>query len=501
MGVASNEWITLISVPVSTIGSELSQLLFQRYGFSESGCKRIINSYFQSIRCDLTITIELPYVDKVFRNSYYHYYSSKHHRYERDCIRLSLFEGNVIDPHFDSCEFSEALISAFLGVIIIRPTYPQLFGRTLLSPKAFKQHDFAVCLTKASCSINGIKFHIDAFPHASQDSEHLTCAETSIWSIMEYFGHTYPDYIPALPSDIITALSNPAFERVVPSHGLSVTQISFALKQFGFGPRIYSHEAYLDREADFRRILSWYVESGIPVIVALENGSTGHAVLFIGHENISGSYQTWLNSSDPQADGRIADTGDFDKRYIVIDDNYPPYQSCTFDSPTSYYTSPAFKGFRITAFVVPLHPRVYLEPFEAYCLALHVLKNIIGVPSDTRSIITRFFLTSSRSYKNWIYRSSYLQKDLRNIILTNTMPKFIWVMELSDRNRFSDCTANGMILIDATGDDSLDSVLLFAHAGKVFLRVNGIYKDVETGFTDFPCYENNLKGEWSGWKA
>jgi hypothetical protein len=51
---------------------------------------------------------------------------------------------------------------------------------------------------------------------------------------MEYFGHKYVDYVPVLPSDIITALSNPAFERVVPSRGLSVSQISFALKQFGF---------------------------------------------------------------------------------------------------------------------------------------------------------------------------------------------------------------------------------------------------------------------------
>jgi hypothetical protein len=446
---------------------------------------------------------------KVFRNSYYHYYSSKHHRYERDCIRLSLFEGDISNSHFDNPTLSSNLASDFLGVVIIRPTFPQLFGRTLLSPRAFKQHDFVICMARSSCSINGFKFHIDAFAHASQDSEHLTCAETSIWSIMEYFGHKYPDYIPVLPSDIITALSNPAFERVVPSHGLSVTQISFALKQFGFGPRIYSRKAYCDRAADFSRIFSWYVESGIPVIVALENGSTGHAVLFIGHESISGVYQTWLESCGDQigvlagvtAGDRIADTGDFNKRYIVIDDNYPPYQTCTFDAPTNYYADAAFRDFQISAFVVPLHPRIYLEPLEAYSLALDVLKNMIAALGDTHSIITRFFLTSSRSYKNWIHRSTDLQNDLRDIILATSMPKFIWVMEISNRNLFCGCRADGMILIDATGDASLDSLLIFAHSGKVYLRFNDVYKDVETGFTDFPCYENNLKGEWSKWKT
>ena len=52
-----------------------------------------------------------------------------------------------------------------------------------------------------------------------------------------------------------------------------------------------------------------------------------------------------------------------------------------------------------------------------------------------------------------------------------------------------------------TGDASRNSLLLFAHAGIMYLRIQGVYKEVATGFADFPCYKNNLKGEWSRWKT
>lgn len=502
MSMPPDQWISFSVAPISRIAVELSFLLFDKFGFAQSSCEKIIARYFTAFRDDISVLIELPYVDKVFRNSYYHYFSSKHCRFERDSIRLSFFEGELSEQYLsDSARYS-CLAASFLGVVIIRPTFPQLFGRTTLSPKVFKLHDFVACLSTNSCSINGFKLDVAAFPHASQDGEHLTCAETSIWSIMEYFGNRYPEYLPVLPSDIITALSNPSFERVVPSRGLTVSQISFVLKEFGFGPRIYSREAFCGKESDFRRILSWYVESGIPVIVALEKDTTGHAVLFIGHENVSGAFRTWSTSRTGDTNSGIVDTSDFDKRYIVIDDNYPPYQICTFDNPTGYYTGdPAFMDMRIAAFVVPLHPRIYLEPLEAFSLALEVILNIMTVSCDDNQVITRFYLTSSRSYKNWVVHSTLLQKELKDVILTTSMPKFIWITEISDARLYGNSMAAGMIIIDATGDVSRNSLLFSAYSGTIYLRFDGVDTEVTTGFANFTCYENNLKGEWSQWKA
>ena len=72
---------------------------------------------------------------------------------------------------------------------------------------------------------------------------------------------------------------------------------------------------------------------------------------------------------------------------------------------------------------------------------------------------------------------------------------------MSNHELFQRARAMGMMLIDATGDASHGSLLFFAHLGKIFLRLNNVYEELNSGFTDFPCYENNLKGEWSQWRA
>ena len=123
----------------------------------------------------------------------------------------------------------------------------------------------------------------------------------------------------------------------------------------------------------------------------VERQRYGACLLFVGHENIADGLRTGAIYRSANVSSGVVDTGDFDKRYIVIDDNYPPYQVCTFDGPTDYYNDPAFKKLRLAAFVVPLYPRIYLEPIEAYSLALDVLENVMAVPCDARQVVTRFF--------------------------------------------------------------------------------------------------------------
>jgi hypothetical protein len=63
--------------------------------------------------------------------------------------------------------------------------------------------------------------------------------------------------------------------------------MSYALKDFGFGTRIYAKSEYTEHE--FNNLLSCYIESGIPIIVSIESPEDvkpriGHAILCIGHE-------------------------------------------------------------------------------------------------------------------------------------------------------------------------------------------------------------------------
>ena len=67
---------------------------------------------------------------------------------------------------------------------------------------------------------------------------------------------------------------------------LGIQSHTFALKEFGFGTRIYSRQQYNN---EFESLLSCYIESGIPIIIAMENrphGSIGHALLAVGHEKV-----------------------------------------------------------------------------------------------------------------------------------------------------------------------------------------------------------------------
>lgn len=48
--------------------------------------------FFRTIKSDVKLVIETDYVDKVYRDSYYQYYSSKQLEYNRNCVRISLFK-------------------------------------------------------------------------------------------------------------------------------------------------------------------------------------------------------------------------------------------------------------------------------------------------------------------------------------------------------------------------------------------------------------------------
>ena len=414
-----------------------------------------INEFIDSIYA----LIETPYVDKVYRDSYYNYFSSKLGKYNRDCIRISFFNGEIQDEMFQNNDKISDLQERFLGFIIIRPTEPNLIGRSVLSPKIKKETNFSICTVNISTTVNCVKFNIEGFPHSSQDTETISCAETTIWALMEYFGNKYPDYKPVLPSRIISTLNKVSYERQIPSKGLNIQQISFALKEFGFGTRIYSKIQF---GKDFTKLLSCYVESGIPIIVALENNkrTIGHAMLCIGHCKIDDTQIDTLNEESilfPALQKIINDKGikffDYDsieKDFIFVDDNHAIYQKAHLENPAQYYGITDWDTCEITHFIVPLYPKIYLDAFEAKSFIMNFLfLGHLTIPVNSELFI-RFFLTSSRSYKNAISLDANFNDEIKAIINETAMPKFIWVAELSTKNNLKQGVANGIVIIDAT---------------------------------------------------
>ncbi|MES2628499.1 MAG: hypothetical protein V4616_05970 [Bacteroidota bacterium] len=417
-------------------------------------------------------------------------------RYKRHCVRLSFFAAETDEDDFTDPAKKEKIERLYRGFLILRPTEPQIIGRSLISPKALKHRDFLACSTTVSTTVNSIKVCVEGFPHSSQDAETIKCAETTIWALMEYYGSKYPEYKPVLPSTIIKQLNSLSYERQIPSNGLNIMQMSFALKEFGFAPRIYAKEVYKD---EFDKLLRIYIESGIPIVLGLEGGSIGHAVLCVGRNTITDKQIEALSESiKVSEDLSIYCWESLSPSCILIDDNHPVYQQASLNKPTSYYTEghPDWKKCEIAHFLVPLYPKIYLEAFRAKQYVIQFLASSL-LPIDNSELLVRLYLTSSRSFKNHVALSAELQDNVRNMILETSMPKFIWVAELSTKHDIKSKKANGLLIIDATEANlNYNYPLLFAmykhHVLTPDFESNTLEKKV-VALSPFLIYEQNLK--------
>jgi hypothetical protein len=326
---------------------------------------------------------------------------------------------------------------------------------------------------------------------------------------MEYFGAKYPNYKPVLPSQIIKTLNQVSSERQIPSRGLNIQQISYALREFGFGTRIYSRTEY---NSEFERLLSCYIESGIPLIIAIENrhihgGNIGHALLCIGHVKATDTQidalkplihsNTNLNMEYHNRNITIFDYDELKKKFIFIDDNQPAYQEASLEQPAIQYSDNNWHSCVITYFIAPLYPKIYLEAFEAKKFVLNFLVDPSVRLYNNSVVVLRFFLTSTRSFKDKVAINKEMQVDLKSLILSKVMPKFIWVAELSTKELIKSKLANGIIILDATEANkyTYKPLILAAYQDKyVSIDANdSLLTSIIFPLKNFNIFENNLK--------
>ncbi|WP_418510395.1 hypothetical protein [Corallibacter sp.] len=502
-------------VPEKTILDEF----ISRYnivGFDESQSRYIdsLQSYLNHLRPDLKLLIEYPYTDKLYRDAYYSYYSTLNRTINKNCIRISIYDYDLTLDDFTKKESREKIQeeNVYLGFFVLRPTDRKRVGRSFINPKALIYPNCIITKLKSSSLIKGVSLTTEGFPHSAQDGKVHTCSETSIWSLMEYFGGKYSYYRQVLPSTILSVLKKVSYERQVPSKGLSPRQIGYTLRKFGFGSKYYSINKFKNK---LPYIINDYVESGIPVltIVRRESNNDFHAVLMIGHEKLDSNkidycnkpYEISINHKYKEAKISVSDSLDITtKKFIVIDDNQPPYQKSTLDKPCSY--SKKMNDAKIHGCIVPLYPKIYLDIVRARQLVYELLENeIYGYRQGPDKIILRLFLTSSRSFKREIMNDEALPESYREAIVDYIMPKFIYVAEISSSELYKQNKGLGYIVLDSTStsSDNFDNIVLFAlYTDRLILRINDnslpfvIKPKVDTikeKLKSFNLYENNLK--------
>ena len=441
----------------------------------------------------LSIVFEPYYVDKLYRDTYYLYYSSKHYEYSRNCRRLSFFDGDFQLKDFYDLEKLETLNDALIGTVVLRPLNRRTIGRTLIDPSKLKNVSAYIRTTDFSVEILGNVFTINAFPFLSQDGEVMTCAETTVWNIVEYYGTRYPEYKTVLPNDIISKLDEISSERILPSRGLDYLKITNLLKEFSFSPRLYADSIY---DINILKMLfHYYVESGIPLALGVQGKNNGsivrHSIICIGHA----AKQLQLNDITIYHEDSVSyiDSSQLYNEYVVIDDNQIPYVIEDFNDLTLYEDS------KLCVFAAPLYKRIFLEAGDAYNVVYELLRRLNiwkfikdNTPeiSDDNPIVVRLFLTTSRKYKN--YRVHHICPEaLSEIYSQISFPKFLWVAEISTYELYQKQKILGEIVIDATStrNDLSDSVVMIKY--KSLFGYSDIHKITEY-FTNNICTYDNL---------
>lgn len=431
------------------------------------------------------VVIEDRYVDRVYRDSYYMYYSSKHKRYSSFCKRLSLFKGPLETSDFDVVGTSK-MRESFIGSIVIRPLDNRHVGRSLLNPYYFinDSENSYVKSNKYTIVVCGCSLTVEAFPFSMQDVETTTCAETTILNLTDYFSKRYQNYRFVLPSDIAKIEDRDGYERPLPSKGLRYSEISKVLSELGFSPRLFSIEMY--EPLHLKRIMHYYLESGIPVAVGVRRHDTRlHSIICIGHGKIDKNKKSKRIFSGNGHELWVVDTSDLCDNYVVMDDSKGPYRTIQWKENTNDFSTVSgghsFGNSELTTVVVPMYKRMFLEAEDAFKVCMDFLcemESTFNIPLvhnsgkmgvEENPLFVRFFMASSRHFK---------EKRLANFKETNDdsimyyaatyFPKFVWVCELYSEDGYAkdQPKAIGEIVIDATASKHDKGLALIVRFGE-----------------------------------
>lgn len=110
--------------------------------------------------------------------------------------------------------------------------------------------------------------------------------------------------------------------------------------------------------------------------------------------------------------------------------------------------------------------------------------------------VFRFYLTSSRSFKNHVAKIADMDIDLKNNILITKMPKFIWCGEIYTQEGFDqdDKKARGLVVLDATeaNQESIDALIFAGYPDRCVSLNENNFVILQHHFQNFR-YFGNLK--------
>jgi hypothetical protein len=344
-------------------------------------------------------------------------------------------------------------------------------------------------------------------PFIQQDANTFICAGAALW-VVGLFMHAMHKGARFYPAQI-AEMARQSYSHGQLRKGLTAEQIVMTLRQMGLNPHVeaYSnlhhlrshdpqiHRAVLARLADFIHI---FVDSGLPPILAYTTAAgEGHAVVVVGHD---------IAQRDDVPDEilwvfkKVLRNSYFVDTFFVMDDARGPY------APFHVWTRqdtviPSLADCDRVAVIAPMPMESALDYHDAITelhklvyLWNHVYANAEMNPLEVESgegidwssyeiddapdnpIVTRTALLDSRYWKLQVLESA-LPTWLKRQYQAGLLPKFVWVIEISDfacinHPRRSDRQICGELLLDATANPHwpLDSLISFHVKGLLMQR-------------------------------
>jgi hypothetical protein len=434
-----------------------------------------------------SIYIEYNYIDIDYRDTYSNFYSKKFASYPDRTIRL-LFFSSIIPA--EQVYNIDTFKDSFLGYSVIRPTRISSLGRTILDPRYCSCTKGHISITPYKVHFLGFELSVRGFPFIRQDSDVTVCAHAACWMCFRYFSERYSTYKEAYPFQISQMTSDFGQGRLVPSSGLTISQISEMFSREGFYPKVY--DLVGSDPSLFYRCLYYYIESGLPPVVGLPE----HAVVAVGH------YSDYLKHICP---GLIS-SFHYTEGIIVNDDNLTPYRAIPIDPSASPDFGTNYHLGQVDSFVVPLYEKMFLLAEHAEELITTYLRHDkIGIGKYDPAIsidqmVYRLFLTSSKSYK--AKSRNRISNGLGLLYSILPMPRFIWVAELSTHDQYRNRKIIGEMILDATASHKDRFAFMALHYPSALILNNrdSMSKDDRVRLKIFPIkpegvyplYENNL---------
>lgn len=469
-------------------------------GSSEALLPAILERH-RALGC-VSILQESAYIDRDFSSAFAAFYSSLFKPISKFCSRLHFFScdisGILAQPNSqDILAGLEAEKEHYLGDVVLRPLThaPVSSARLAASALLDKTRQEISVKSVYRNHVLGVEFEIEAMPLAQQDTRTGACAQATMWMAGRHFHNRHSAPWFSMP-DITEAALNPTdsgITRSLPagSEYLTADNMVRALRAMGRHPVTYAPDAMVNGVPTWQNVrpnevISRYVDSGIPVILGLQQAGTsiGHAVVAVGIERSDATDLTALPAAPT--------TAAFATHFLVNDDQRGSYCRLPINAADRTDEYPFALETDLKFLLVPLPGKVFMTAETAELVARDLLKQVstlrsqlaaqaLGAGTDwdedpgfyasilNSTAVARTYLTHGWRYKARMLRNCS-SENLRAELLGTQFPKYVWVTEFSNASEAIDLDPCKRLIrahavVDASGSRFWDSVLLIDAPG------------------------------------